>query len=583
VVRAPLLLAGLLAACGNPQPPSILLVSIDTLRADALGCYGNAAARTPRMDRLAAEGVRFKTCVTPCPLTLPAHATLLTGLPPASHGLRDNDPPHPLPPAADRSFRTLAETLASRGYATAAFVSSSVLAARTGLSAGFSDYEGPLSSPVGEIHYAERTGSTTATAATTWLMNRADDPRPFFLFVHFFDPHDPYEAPPAFRRGAAPGSSEAYAEEVSCVDASLGSLLDLFGPSSPFRDTLIILVADHGEGLGEHGEATHGYLLTEATLHVPLIMRWPGHLPAATIREDAVGLDAIAPTVLAAAGALPAGSPSLLDGPRPPVPLCSETLYGYRRMGWAQLFAAREGSVKLVRGSRAEVFDLAADPGETRPMHEAPPYLAAAIERYRALPPLASPAPAAMPEIAGFPYASGIGRTRQAVVPWSVNEALPAPDPLFASRFDRVVAGVGRDPTAEAELVALDTEAPGNPSVAFWLGRAHRHAQRWPEAARAFERAFDAGLRDAKVLDLWLQALILGSDLGEADRVAVAHLPEVVPDTGTFLMLATLRDRQGRPVEAAELLSRGEAAAVTDADRQLVSRFRHNLGIQNDK
>ncbi|MCU0724625.1 MAG: sulfatase [Planctomycetes bacterium] len=578
--RTILLLACLAAGCGAGPPPSILLVSIDTLRADALGCYGNAASRTPRADRLAAEGVRFETCVTPCPLTLPAHATILTGLPPPSHDLRDNDPPRPLPPAANRPFRTVAEELQSRGYTTAAFVSSSVLAARTGLDAGFSVYDGPDSAVPGEVRYAERAGGDTARAAASWL---ASSPRPFFLFVHLFDPHDPYEAPAAFRRGAAPGTPEAYAEEVAYADSCLGVLLDALHAAGHEPDTFVLFASDHGEGLGEHGEATHGYLLTEATLRVPLLLRWPGRLPAGAARADPVGLGSVATAILEAAGAAATTSSTLLHGPAGDGPLCSETLYGYRRMGWAQLFAAREGTVKLVRGNRTECYDLAADPREEASRPDVPVALAAAMERYRSLAPLAEPVGTGLPELAGFPYAAGIGRSRLRVLPWAENEALPSPDGRFAARFDRLASVVGRDPAAEAGLLELAAEAPANPSVAFWLGRAHRHSAHWPDAARAFGRAFDSGLREAKVLDLWLQALLLVPDLAEADRVASRHVAEVVPDTGTWLMLAVLRHHQGRIDEAASLLARADAAAVTDADRLEVSRFRHNLGIQNDK
>ncbi len=570
----------LLSACGAPDRPSVLLVTVDTLRADALGCAGNTAARTPHADGLAARGTRFADAQTVCPLTLPSHATVLTGLLPPEHGLRDNDPDHPIPDRTDRNYRTVAESLRDVGYSTGAFVSASVVAARTGLSHGFSDYDGPEESVAGELRFAERVGLDTASRAAAWL---ASAPRPFFAWVHLFDPHDPYEAPAAFRRGAAPGSPAAYSEEVSAADAALGLLLAAVRESGLEASTLVILTSDHGEGLGDHGEPTHGYLLFDTTLRVPLVVAWPDHVPAGVVRPETVSIARVADTVLAAAGVPRPGTRSLLL-PSTPETVCAETLYGFRRMGWAQQFSARDGARKVVRGATVRAYDVLADAAEVRPLPDAPPGLLAAIDRHRALAPAASSAGDPLPELAGFPYTSGVGRGRTALLPWDENARRREPDPAFAAALDAAAAAVGRgDPAAGELLAALGRTDPANPSVAFYLGRHFRGARRQAEAAEAFARAFRLGLADARVLDLWLQALLLAGDLEGAEQAAREALARTAPDSGTLLLLAALRARQGRADEVPALLDRAASMARTPHERDEVSRFRHNLASENDK
>jgi arylsulfatase A-like enzyme len=580
-----LLLPFLVAACGGPdrdERPSILLVTVDTLRADALGCYGNSDARTPRMDRLAAEGLRFTQVGCSCPLTLPSHATILTGLDPAEHGLRDNDPPAPLPPPTHRSFTTLAEDLAAAGYATAAFVSASVVAARTGLAHGFEVYDGPEEGAPGELRYRERIGGETAELAAAWL---ADAKRPFFLWVHLFDPHDPYRPPVAFRSGAPPGSPEAYADEVAYADRCVGMLLDALEEAGDASSAVTLVTSDHGEGLGEHGEPTHGYLLYETTLRVPLILRWPGKVEEATATRVPTSLARIRATLLAAAGLpTPEGSVSLLEE-EPGATFVAESLYGWRLMGWAQLYSARRGDRKLIRGAETELYDLPADPGEISPIDEPAADLRAALDRYRILAPRTENAGQVSEEIRGLPYASGIGRSRLVPIPWEENEKRRSPDPLFAAELDRLKARVGReDPGAvRTALLDLAKRDPGNPSIHFWLGRASMNAGDPMEAAGHFERAFEAGLSEAKVLDLWLRQLLLAERYDLAEEVIRERVPDVVPDAGTYIMLGSFHLATGDRAEAGRFADLAERIARTGFEKEQVSRFRHNLGSENDK
>jgi len=358
-----LLLAAVAAACGGEPPPSLLLVSIDTLRADAV-----SPQTTPRLVELAARGTRFEQATTVTPLTLPAHASLLTGLRPARHGLTINGAAAPLPAPS------LAERLAARGYHTAAFVSARVLDARLGLAAGFQRYDDDLLVPGGPPDPSERRGDRTVDAALAWDgWSRA----PFFAWVHLFDPHAPYAAP-----GGATGTDRAaYLDEVRFADAQLGRLLDGVA-SRAAGEVLVVVVADHGEGLGEHGEETHGLLLHEATLHVPLVLVWlrggagRSFPRAGEVREDVVSVLDVEPTLAELLG-LPAQAD--VDGtsivaPRPGRALPLETRAPWFYYGFSPLVGVRRDAGKLVGAPESQppgwtLFDLSADPGE---LHGAP-------------------------------------------------------------------------------------------------------------------------------------------------------------------------------------------------------------------
>ncbi len=582
LIAVPLLL---FAGCGGGDSrPSILLVTIDTLRYDAVGCNGGVDADTPRIDGLAAEGVRFTRAQTNCPLTLPSHTTILTGLLPPQHGFRDNDPPAPLPPPEHRSFKTLAERLAASGYATGAFVSASVLAARTGLAYGFDRYEGPNEGVAGELTYAEQRGDATAAAAKSWLETIRR--RPFFLWVHFFDPHDPYEPPTAFRTGAQAGSRAAYLSEVSYADACVGMLLDALRENGVAENTLVILTSDHGEGLSEHGEPTHGYLLNETTLRVPLIMRWPGHLDAGEIRRELVGLVDLTPTLLDAAGIEPGGS-SLLE-PGSERAYVAETLYGYRQMGWAQLFSSRIGDEKLtvgLDGAGARRFDLNADPGEENPLTGDRPEHKANISRYRVLEPMIRDAGEVSPEVRGLPYASGLGRARLLPLPLEENAKLRAPDPAFAAEVDRQKSLIGKvaPGVVEAGLADLARKDPQNPSLPFWRGRNFMAADDPARAYPHFADAFELGLADARVLSLWIRCLLLSGELEKASQLVETETAEVVPDTGLWLMMASVHLARNELEKADHCEVQALRSARTNRERELVSRFRHNLSTGNDK
>ncbi len=354
------------AAHGAPAAPaSVVLVTLDTTRADAVGAAGGARfpggpARTRRFDALAKGGVRFARALSPSPLTLPAHASLLTGLEPREHGLRDNGGGRLLaePP-------TLAALFAAAGYRTGAFVASRVLDRRFGLGRGFAVYDDRMAAEqVGDSGDPERDAVAVTTAALAWARGLPAGTR-FFLWVHYYDAHSPY-APPAELAGD--GSAGArYAGEVALVDRELGRLLD--GLPGAASGRLIAVVGDHGEALGEHGEPGHGVLLHRATLEVPLVIAGPG-VPAGRVVTAAVGTPRLAATLVHMAGieVRPgvAGTPlPLLTAPAAE-PIYSETFFPANAYGWSPLRAITVWPWRLVVGRRGELFDLERDAAETR-------------------------------------------------------------------------------------------------------------------------------------------------------------------------------------------------------------------------
>jgi arylsulfatase A-like enzyme len=570
-------------------PPSVVLVTIDTLRADRLGAYGRAPSITPELDALAARGVVFEHAWTTAPITVAAHATLLTGLIPPKHGLRVNRPPAPLPPLADRRFLTLAEAMKEQGYATAAFVSASVLrASDTGLAAGFDVYDDELPPMApGSLHDAERRGrgEETVDRALAWAKDASG---PVLLWVHLFDPHAPYDAPAPW--GAGPehvADAQGYDGEVAYADHCVGRLLKGFAASG-HGEPVVVVVADHGEGLGEHGEASHGYLLHEATLHVPLIFAAPGLAPAH--RAEPVSSVDVFPTLLSLAG-LPVppqvnGVPLFEKGRSVAAsrPLYAESLYAWHACRWAQSFALRRGDEKLVAsGPRTMAFDLAKDPGEEHP---------SAPDRAQAEALAQAVGVAREPALGRFtPGAPAEGTV--AYIGGGTSEGTPvlsdADDAKLPSPYDRMDdlakfdAACGRWAAGDfaGALAAFDdllAKDPGNLQVAFWRGRPLEGLHRDADAAAAYRHAFEIGLRSPQAVSKALQCSLKalhpeGSDPAEWNRavsfLAGARAKRFDDDAATLLFEAFLYLQAGHvdAAKAAEALRRAESAPGAEAVR----------------
>jgi arylsulfatase A-like enzyme/Tfp pilus assembly protein PilF len=360
------ILALLLALSAAPAAPNVLLVTIDTLRADRVGAYGHAAAATPTLDRLAREGVLVEEAVVQVPQTRPSHASILTGLLPYEHGIRDNSSP-PLP----ARFATLATVLKAQGYATGAAVGAYPVSRASGLDRGFDVFDDPFGS--GESATArnprtERNAAEVVDAALRFLAR----PRqaPFFLWVHLFDPHHPYEAPAPYR---ARFRAQPYDGEVAYTDAQLGRLFARLREQGALDRTLVVVTADHGEGLGDHGEDEHLLFVYDSTLRVPLLMRLPGKLPAgARVRGQFRSVD-LMPTILELAGRPPVRTSGLSRAAQlatgsaiPANESYAESLYGSLHFGWAPLRALRAEGWKYIDAPRPELYRLAEDPGEAR-------------------------------------------------------------------------------------------------------------------------------------------------------------------------------------------------------------------------
>jgi choline-sulfatase len=350
-----------------PTPPNLLLITLDTTRADALGCYGAPQNPTPNLDSIAARGVRYQRALSASPLTLPAHTSLLTGLAPPEHGVRHNGTA-----ALGSGVATVATVLQSHSYTTGAFVASRVLDHRFGLARGFDHYDDRMAAElVGEYGYPERDAAAVTGAALEWL--RQHDGKPFFLWVHYYDPHAPYQPPRALAEGTPQGN---YRGEVRHVDQQVGRLL----AALPQRgaNTVVAVVGDHGEALGEHGERTHGIFLYEETLAVPLLLAGPGvaDQTPGTIVSETVASRRLAPTVLRLLGLSPEKTTALgtplpglanlwPDGAAPPPqPVYSEATLPASAYGWSALQALSDGRWRLIAAPRPELYDLATDPAE---------------------------------------------------------------------------------------------------------------------------------------------------------------------------------------------------------------------------
>ncbi len=355
------------------QTPSVILISIDTLRADHLSLYGYRRIQTPNIDSFASGGTLFSSVACQTPLTLPSHTSLLTSTYPFENGIQENA--EVVPPGAV----TLAGVLKSHGYQTGAFIGSVFLERQMGLDQGFDTYDSPFNfeafSPIsGEMFFGgveaqsqvrdRRAGALVLSAALRWLS--ANRGQPVFAFIHFFDLHTPYTVPE--EKARAQGISH-YDAELEAVDELIGRLKKSLERTGWWDKSLVVLVSDHGEGLGDHGEDSHGYFIYESTLHVPLLVHWPaGTTVPARVQQSAAqpaGLIDVAPTIL---DFLHIPAPRSFSGvsllSTTPRTVYSETLHTHDSFGWAPLRSVGVGAWKYIEAPHPELYNLEQDPGE---------------------------------------------------------------------------------------------------------------------------------------------------------------------------------------------------------------------------
>jgi choline-sulfatase len=347
------------------DPAGVVVITLDTTRADRLSPYGFMNVSLPHLERLAREGVVFDEATSVAPLTLPAHTSLFTGLLPPNHGVRDNADP----PLAE-THTTLAETLRARGFRTGAFVGSVVLDPDRGLRQGFEEYRGVEDGPGRTSERLQRRGDRVVSDAIQWLDAIAGSR--FLMWVHLYDPHRPYDPPEPF---ASIYAHNPYVGEIAFADAQIGRLLDVLKRRALLNRTIVVVAGDHGESLGERGERDHGVFIYENVLRVPLMIRAPSLAPVRV--GEVVRLTDVMPTVLNLADVpVPqADGLSLVDlmrGRRHGLSLeaYSESLYP-ERLGWSPLHALRDGRFKLIDAPRPELYDLHRDPFEQENIYDA--------------------------------------------------------------------------------------------------------------------------------------------------------------------------------------------------------------------
>jgi choline-sulfatase len=352
--------------------PDVILVTIDTLRADHVHCFGYQQIATPALDGLAEDGIRFTQAFTPSPITNTSHVSIMTGLLPSSHGVTDFGIP------LGTSYSTWAELMKERGYQTAAFIGSVVLDSRSlapGLDRGFDYYDNFPQNPNEKSRWdrLERRGMDVVGHAEAWLHAHPDGPH--FLWVHLYDPHDPYEPPPPFLDRYR---DRPYDGEIAYADSALAHLLNDLKKKGTYESALIIVTGDHGEGLGEHHEETHGTFLYDATTHVPFIMKLPGGAHRGQKIEAQVQTTDILPTALEMLGAtVPTGLDgrslaAYFSGTEPTDQyVLGETDYPLH-FGWAPLQSVRANGFNLIAAPHSELYDLRNDPGEARNLLDAP-------------------------------------------------------------------------------------------------------------------------------------------------------------------------------------------------------------------
>jgi len=344
--------------------PNVVLVTIDTLRFDHVGCYGYKQIKTPNIDSLCADGIRFERAFTPVPVTLPSHSAMLTGTYPMLSGMHDFSGNRLSPQQP-----TLATVLKQAGYATGAVIGAAVLDSRFGLNQGFDFYYDHFDfSRLDEsnLDEMERPANVVADQVLDWLAHNSQ--KKFFLWMHLYDPHYPYRPPEPYAREY---SAQPYDGEIAFADEQLGRVLRFLKDKGVYQNTIIVVSGDHGESLGEHGEKTHGFFIYNATMHVPLIMHLPGKTAGATV-ADPVSLVDLMPTILAAAG-LPI--PSQVQGKNllPDLPakagstdrsLYSETFLPRLHFNWSELRGAENTKYHFIDAPRPELYDLSKDPAE---------------------------------------------------------------------------------------------------------------------------------------------------------------------------------------------------------------------------
>jgi arylsulfatase A-like enzyme/Tfp pilus assembly protein PilF len=556
------------AAAGS----NLVVITLDTTRADHLGCYGHPGNATPALDGLAAQGVRFAHAFAPTPMTSPSHVSAFTGLYPPAHGVRGNGE-FVLAP----EYTTAAELIGRSNYETAAFVSAVVLADRYGLDQGFEIYdfsaEGSVA-PHGE-GLSERPATAVTDAALGWLRERKGD-RPFFLWVHFFDPHAPYAAPPEFMRRFP---RDPYLAEIAYMDVEIGRLLQELEAAGAAKSSVVIVVGDHGESRGEHNEVFHSRTIYDGAVRVPFIVSAPGVVGHGRVVDGtAVSLADLTPTALDLLGLLDPNQPMPFDGRS----LCGdpggldrivylETMGTYLQSGWAPLFGACRVGDKFIRAPRSEYYNLLADPKENRNLLAdggTPPEKARELERFLDDYLADKPGPrdavaSAVPMDAETrAHLVALGYVTEEPVERSLDDAPDPKDmlPLVHLYLEaRNALSRGRLTEAEAGLRTLLDQSPRDRAALRLLGEVYLAQERYADAEEVF-RARTEIRPDAVGLAFLAHALMFQNRFAETQKI---------------LDQATALD----PENAAVLIARGDLMLIHRRPEEAIALYQHAARI----
>jgi choline-sulfatase len=570
--------------------PRVFLITIDTLRADHVHCYGYEGIRTPALDQLAEQGIRFTQAFTPSPITNSSHTSIMTGLLPSSHGVSDFG----VPLAA--KYPTLAELLTKGGYRSAAFIGAVILDSKNlapGLDRGFEFYDNfpehtSTKSRWGRI---ERRGMEVEHRAETWLNTHPDGTQ--FVWLHFYDPHDPYEPPPPYSETY---KGRLYDGEIAYADSALGQFLAYLKKQGWYEGAMIVVVGDHGEGLGEHHEDTHGIFLYDSTTHVPLIVKLPREHEAGRTVEGQVRTTDIMPTILSMVGLR---APANLDGDSLEAffgggEAGARTIFGETeyplRFGWAPLRSIRKEGFKFIEAPKPELYDLHADPGESRNQYE--PWNGTVQKLRKALAELSAKSPAlekASPAAVSAGtvdelHALGYLGAADAGSATDVPEPSLLPDPKDKIEQQNLLhtatmmAEEGETEKARAALEKVLQLDESSTLALRQLGRMEMAAGNYGKAAGYLRWAHAANPNDAADALAYARALELSGELTGARDVLLASLklnPEQFEARlalgRVYLGLKDLKAAEDQ-FEAAVLLQPGSSEAQIELAKTLIRR-----------
>lgn len=600
----------LLAACRGERtlpPPSsvtpVFIISIDTLRSDRLPVYGYDGVETPHIDAFRRDAVLFERAYSHTPLTLPSHASILTGLLPADHGVRDNTGYRVSP-----DVKTVAELLGAKGYATGAAVSTFVLRRQTGIDRGFSFYDdavAPLSPGNRQISAIQRDGSETVRIATEWIQKQTT---PVFFMLHLYEPHMPYTPPEPYRSRY----SNAYDGEIARTDAIVGEFIESLKKNGLFERSLVILLSDHGEGLNDHGEEEHGTFLYREAIQVPMLIKFPGSKFSGSSVAAPVQLIDVVPTILERLG---------IDVPRPLAGrslatliteespewrnVYSETYYPRFHYGWSDQHSLTDGRHHYIQSTRSELFDLRNDPGEKNDILERERRTHFAMKR--AIEPLvreaAAPAAADREEIAKLAALGYLGSTvstkpgevlpdpkdnirliaqvnaafvkfhqRQYAEALAMIEPQLAANPRLLDLWDlksKSLARLGRVPEAVAAAKEGLKLSPNATHLAIDVATMQLDLGNLDDAEKHAELAVSAD--PAQAHDLLARVWIGRKDLARAEAEAQKAIEKTRGRVAPLITMALVRREQGRYDAALELLD--EAVRKKKEREEIASLF----------